>query len=757
MPESRKSEMSNSQKYEVYVEKEIDVGHLTVGIHGQSLHRYDVGVQTPKDLLSSGFDKQKYLLSASLLVSVKQNVIQNSPMLIDQITKVFIPRVEVTFPQDTYHIAKIISIVTQHPEPTKSYDKKKRSAYRYFKIASLIKEIGPMLADIEKEHDYHGERDPKKVCRHCVLKYRKATSVLQVIIGDYGKFENIIDSFHLGGKQIGGSQNGIAIKLPISIDTQEIPLSIEIPFLMLVQEEGPFKDNMVVFTDKIESVNRDKFYLKIKPYYTLTNSDSLFSQNFTKTLWKKFIDYYKCLSGTAVGEDRHLQNLFQESTQMSEFSDKPRNPIHLLFFRRSFNNKAMLGYLDGVQKDHIDAFYKQCIISKFKKIDVESNDIAAFSSTFNIVTNIMLNSDLERFVEYLLRPIQATGLYRRKLIEEERRAQEDADLNRKNATKQNLVEREIEERYEEDKSQIELELGPVIEYKDVFTFNELFLQLQLDFSVNDLQLKVNFDDKKSNVKILICFSCSNIRVSVNLQGPLVDTMLTGQESPSPNKAENYVSVDNIKLVFGDNTLLVQQLALDYLALRNSFDFRLGYFTVENRESEATKSQRLLQIGLDDIRMSKDLQYFAFQSEISFDAEDVLQSKPLSLDITMDVKHSRIVLSNEVISRVIRMLEVIKKTLLVYKIQIFNSMWKKYSVDFKDLSPEDISELVIKEASLLPISVLNKLLMQEKDQKVSQKDETVKEMNGSTLKINLKCHSISLLLQFCEGVGPAKVP
>jgi hypothetical protein len=103
-----------------------------------------------------------------------------------------------------------------------------------------------------------------------------------------------------------------------------------------------------------------------------------------------------------------------------------------------------------------------------------------------------------------------------------------------------------------------------------------------------------------------------------------------------------------------------------------------------------------------------------------------------------------------------MLEVIKKTLFVYKIQIFNSMWKKYSVDFKDLSPEIKEELIVENPEMLPFSVLNKLLMQDEGSTKTGKQENIDLNKKSKLKINLKCHSISLLLQFSDNSGKEKV-
>jgi hypothetical protein len=618
----------SSEKYEVYVEKEIAVGQLSIGIHATGLMRQDTEGPSNHSPLDSPFplnDRHKYLLSASVLISIKNNVIQNSPMLIDQITKVFIPRIEILFPQDTYHIAKIISIITQHPQPTKRIRKRQTYPSEYFKIASLIREVAPLLTDLEKEHDYHGHGDPKKVCRHCVLKYRKATSVLQVIIGDYGNFDQLISSFELESIRIPGSQTGIGIKLPISIDSQEILLNIEIPFLMMVQEEGPFKDNLAVFTDKIESVNREKFSLKIKPYYLLANGDQLFSPTFTKTLWKRFIEFYKCLSRTTSSDENHLLNLFQEATMVSEIGEKTRSGIHLLFFRRSYNNKAMLGFLDGVQKTDIEALYKQCIISKFSSIQIESNDIAAFSSTFNIVSNIMLNSDLERLIEFLLRPIQATGLHKKRMREELAKAHDIDDVKMQGINPDStLSDREAEDELDE-KVQIEDEIGPVIEYKDVFTLRELFLQLMLDVSVNNLDLKINFDDKKSNVKIYISFICTNIRVNINTAKQIEYNMSSTTDLAGASHTDNYVSIENMKLDFGENALLVQQVSLDYQGPKNSFDLRLGYFTVDNRGGEGP-ARRLIQVGLDDVGMSKSLQYFAFQAVTTFDISDELQRR-----------------------------------------------------------------------------------------------------------------------------------
>ena len=81
---------------------------------------------------------------------------------------------------------------------------------------------------------------------------------------------------------------------------------------MVLIEKGLFKENIAVFVDKIESVAKDKFCLQIKPYWAINNEQTLFSNNFCKSLWKKMLDIYKYLNTPDQADiDPELRHLFK--------------------------------------------------------------------------------------------------------------------------------------------------------------------------------------------------------------------------------------------------------------------------------------------------------------------------------------------------------------------------------------------------------------------------------------------------------------
>ena len=578
------SEMTGPERYDVYVERELTVRFFTISALNHQAK--EVNFQSSSDLDTKDW-QLKPLLTTSAAVLVKSNLIKNSPLLIDQQVKVFVPKIELIFPNDTYHIAKIMSIVSQSlaiETSTSNYDIGKIDS-KYFQIASLIKEISPLLVDIEKEH-YSSIGNEKKVCRHCILKYRKATMIIELIVGDHGNYDHLVKDFRNELQVISQGINGIYIKIPVSIENNVLPLNIGIPFLMIAHEYGPFKENTAVFISKIHSVTKDKFDLEIVPHYSLVEPERLFTSNFKKTLWKTFLDYYKILS-TGKADKR----VFSE---VSAKGGKAGTDIHLLLYRRHYINKAMLGYMDGVRKADVDSVYKQFIMSKLRSVSISSNDMSAFASAFNILGNIMLNATLEKFIENLLRPIRATGLDK-KLKRVERIFQHDIKETSKKDGKDGEAIHDLEE-----------QIGPVIEFKDMFTLRELFAQLMLDVSITGLKFMVNFEDKSSGVRILIDANSKNTVLSINTYESL-----------------DYIKIDEFNLTFGEYSLKLKNISVNYEQVLNKFEFKFGFLTIDSSDAQ---EGRILQIGLDDSTMSKQLQYYAIFAEVFFQEDDIISSR-----------------------------------------------------------------------------------------------------------------------------------
>lgn len=109
-----------------------------------------------------------------------------------------------------------------------------------------------------------------------------------------------------------------------------------------------------------------------------------------------------------------------------------------------------------------------------------------------------------------------------------------------------------------------------------------------------------------------------------------------------------------------------------------------------------------------------------------------------------------------------MMEVLKKTLFVYKVQTFNSMWRRYSFDNTSLSDEIRDELFMIKGSSgdqeTCIAVLSKVIdFKENGVAKSEDDETKEDTEvQSQLRFQVTCHSLSLLLQFSEKFQKPKV-
>lgn len=382
--QKRPHEASTVQKhkYEVYIEKEIAVSHLSITIHS---------------ILN---EKVKSILSTSIYCLINDNALQDSPLLVDKFIKVFIPNLEVTFPSQTYHISKLMSIFTKNQAEEVDADEQNEkyvtNVSKIFSIYSLVQELSPMLIDIGKEHLEKDESEKgSKICRHCIFKYRKSSSIMQIMIGDNKRFDDIIQSFEEAKNDhslVKSKRSGIVFKFPVNIDSSDHPVTIEIPFLMIENEKGLFKNTVAVFVDNIQSLRKDKLLLSVKPYWVLNDQNSLFDPDYYKQMWRKHLDYFKFFSSqdSNRNEDNnnHPSSILREWTEevrkSPETKDQQPN-IHLLFFNKSYTNKLMMGYLDGVKKEDVHSLFKEMIVLKIKSIDLHSTDINALSSAINVL------------------------------------------------------------------------------------------------------------------------------------------------------------------------------------------------------------------------------------------------------------------------------------------------------------------------------------------------------------------------------------
>jgi hypothetical protein len=754
-----------NHNYDIFLQSDISVRELSLVVVARSESE-------------SNFE----MIKTSALVSIKKNLIENSPMLTESIVRVFVPSIHVFFPSDTYHIAKLLAIFSKedsnlgvHPP---SVLEKKRQAHRYLTITNLVRELTPLLTDIGNEHDYDGTGQDNKVCRHCIFKYRKSTAILQVTIGWHQDYNTIASTFELAsnGNYFEQSvESGICLKIPETVIEVKEPLDIRIPFIQIVQEDGLFKKTTSVFVDSIESVANNtlnpNFTFKVQPYWLVADPSLLFKPNFYKSLWKRNLDYFKFLSnseGNHVGDPPFLD------CGKASLKDENRK-LYLLFFYKGYNNKSMLGKLDGVRKEDNNSFYKKFIQLRLKSVEISQTDMGSFASAFNILSNIMLNKDLERYLENLLRPIKATG------IDEKRKEEQEAaefghttgatdQLSKPDGTRRESIiskpnqetekgpasNQEVPNKKDDEYScnmhrqELESELGAGIEYKEVFTLRELFEQLVLDISVDKIDVLVNYLDTTVGLRMEIFLGGDDIHFNINKQNPFRVAHYEEQTNKTNVRVENYANIGKLEVRFGKLALNVQDIGIDYDLIHNDFLLKIGYLIVDSNKGE----ERLLQIGLDEPKLARQLKYYALFFRIDFDQKDNLAN------LELIVKHTRAALSTDVIIDTLKRVETLKKTLFVYKVQVFNAMRSKYQ-----LRPEDIDlerEISTHRASLDPtiiaVALLHKLislkeLTQLGKRPVPQAD--LSKTERKPIKISLTVHSLCVLLQFSVQNEKAK--
>lgn len=146
----------------------------------------------------------------------------------------------------------------------------------------------------------------------------------------------------------------------------------------------------------------------------------------------------------------------------------------------------------------------------------------------------------------------------------------------------------------------------------------------VDFEINRVDVSLYFDEKSCNSVVDISFNINNIQLKLNSFEQAHNLQKLNQSRPGLSEAKNnrVASLSSLILMFCSTCLFLKNITLDFDSIANELFLRFGYLLVDNKDE---KSDRIAQVGLDDVEMSKSLQYSALQVLLALDNTDTLRS------------------------------------------------------------------------------------------------------------------------------------
>lgn len=349
-----------------------------------------VGEQVAPIVFTDGQLKQvgQKILSTSVYVLLKENIVKNSPLLTDAISTVFIPYLDLIIPSDTYHISKLIKTFSppNKLQASKAQYLAPEDSNLAYELKGLKSELALVLKEVGFEHAELEAKNERKVCRHCILKFRKSMSIFSFTLGfQAASLQNFLAGFQsiLNCEMLNKERRGVSLRLPMSFDKDDTPLTLEMPFVTFVSETGLFKENSAVFMEKIKTLTQDRFSMSMTPYWVLKNSEDLFSPSYLGNLWKEFIRYYKFYSQTDQTLLNSSEPFFPITKHGSSFSAS-EDPIYLIYLSKKFKNREELQVLDCMRPSDESFVFKDFVMCKIHEIVLKNNDLMAFSSLYNV-------------------------------------------------------------------------------------------------------------------------------------------------------------------------------------------------------------------------------------------------------------------------------------------------------------------------------------------------------------------------------------
>lgn len=146
----------------------------------------------------------------------------------------------------------------------------------------------------------------------------------------------------------------------------------------------------------------------------------------------------------------------------------------------------------------------------------------------------------------------------------------------------------------------------------------------VDFQINRVDVSLYFDEKSCNSIVEISFNINDIQFKLNSFEPARNLQQTNQWIPALSEVQTnrVASLSSLIIMFCSTCFFLKNITLDFDSVANELCLRFGYLLVDNNEE---KGDRIAQVGLDDVEMSKSLQYSALQVLLALDNTDTLKS------------------------------------------------------------------------------------------------------------------------------------
>jgi len=271
--------------------------------------------------------------------------------------------------------------------------------------ARLANRLQVLLKDHRKENQN---------CKHCILRYKKSSLILNVFIGDLAQRSKVIEQTPFKellpieeGELVVGEALGLLVTMRHSLTLRSNPAVstvFHLPFFGLTKDVGFFKENIAIHCSEnglsmqrnasiinSEKVENETFISKFRPW---VKADRHCLAQLDDNFWSYFRKLEESLSQPVEREEedeeifeipalkRHLTAPnYMLSQLVDERSVSFAQPLYVLFIRKKHLRKEIL-------KDFDECFQQSdlndLIIFRMKEVNFSFSSLCSFSAVFNV-------------------------------------------------------------------------------------------------------------------------------------------------------------------------------------------------------------------------------------------------------------------------------------------------------------------------------------------------------------------------------------
>lgn len=260
-------------------------------------------------------------------------------------------------------------------------------------------------------------KESNKACKHCILRYKKSQTVLNLFFGDLGKYcstliatpfhnlYSVLEKDSLSKKM----DQGLTISMCHSLSSSEEKVQqtlLYIPFLSLTRDRGFFKDNIIIHCTESskptrEGQGKDSIDFKIRPMIKATNQ---FMANLDEKFWRYFKDFEKFYRNKEDKPKYESMVSVEQSNSSSIKSDKTegerlfviegeggsekdiedkgldsRPKVYVLFARKKILLKDLAMQFEIGETD-----FRNFLVLKLREINIRFNSFRSFCCLKNV-------------------------------------------------------------------------------------------------------------------------------------------------------------------------------------------------------------------------------------------------------------------------------------------------------------------------------------------------------------------------------------